>query len=126
MNDLTPDPVDVRAPVRAIGWSPMRGFIDELSELTEARLEGELVLDVTDGREPVVEAVEGDCPLSIAVRVDREVSELRRVVARLVDRVAPLERRVDVLEDRAAGLDMGLAVEVAALKTRVRRLEGEP
>lgn len=35
-----------------------------------------------------------------------------------------LKHRVDVLEDRASGLDTGFAVEVAELKRRVSRLEG--
>ncbi|CAN5922042.1 hypothetical protein BH23ACT10_BH23ACT10_10760 [soil metagenome] len=120
MNDLQPDPVAVQAPVAAIGWSPARGFIDDADDLQEARFEGELILDVTDpttGRVfGVVEAVEGDCPLAVAVRQDREICELRRVHARLAERVSDLG-------DRAEGLDIGLATEVAALKHRVRMLE---
>jgi hypothetical protein len=88
MNDLLPDPVPVQAPPRAIAWSPLRGFIDDLTELTEARLEGKLILDVTED-EPrgVVEAVEGDCPLAIAVRHDRELADLRDVVSAILDRL---------------------------------------
>ena len=88
MNDLLPDPVPVQAPVGALAWSASRGFIDDLDELTEARLEGELVLDVTDHRPAgVVEDVEGDAPLAIAVRHDRELADLRRVLARVLDRL---------------------------------------
>lgn len=91
MNDLTPDPVDVQAPVRTLAWSPSRGFIDDVDDLLEAQGEGEVILDVTDATRGrvfgVVEAVEGDCPLSVAVRQDRELCELRRVTARLVDRL---------------------------------------
>lgn len=91
MNDLQPDPVAVQAPVRAIAWTPSRGFVDDVAELMEAHGEGELTLHVTDALDGhpfgVVEAVEGDCPLAVAVRQDREICELRRVTARLVDRV---------------------------------------
>lgn len=121
MNDVQPDAVDVLAPTGAIAWSPAAGFIDHPDELFELRGAGELLLDVTDaptgsGPMGVVEAVEGDAPLACIVRVDREVTDLRRVHAALAQRVSDLG-------DRAAGLDTGLAVEVAALKTRVRRLE---
>lgn len=121
MNDLLPDPVDVQAPAGALGWTASRGFITDTDELYEARLEGELMLEVTDPPDPqpwgVVADVEGDCPLAVAVRVDREVAELRRLHVRLAARVSDLG-------DRAAGLDTGIATEVAALKARVRRLEG--
>jgi hypothetical protein len=91
MNDLLPDPVPVQAPVGALAWSALRGFIDDLAELTEAKLEGELILDVTDatdhGALGVVEDVEGDAPLAIVVRHDRELADVRRVLARVLDRL---------------------------------------
>lgn len=78
MNDLLPDPVDVLAPVGALDWSASRGFIVDADELLEANGEGELVLEVDDDQ--VVRDVEGDCPLAIAVRHDREIVELRRAL----------------------------------------------
>lgn len=91
MNDLTPDPVDVQAPVRALAWTPSRGFVDDVDELLEAQGEGEVILDVTDATHGrvfgFVEAVEGDTPLAVAGRQDRQLLELYRVTARLVDRV---------------------------------------
>ena len=115
MNDLMPDPVDVLAPAGALGWSASRGFIDSPGELFEAQGEGEVVLDVDDDQ--VLRDVEGDAPLAVTVRHDRELTDVRRVTAGLAVRVSDLG-------DRAAGLDTGLATEVAALKARVRRLEG--
>jgi hypothetical protein len=142
MNDVVPDPVDVAAPVQALAWSPSRGFIVDLDDLTEARLEGEHVLEVTDATDGapfgVVADVEGEAPLAVDVRQDRELAEVRTVLARVVDRlagvdVAELEARVTglvrsvaALEDRAEGADTGNAIEISALKTRVRRLEERP
>lgn len=120
MNDLQPDPIAVQAPTGALGWGASRGFIDDTDELLEAHGEGELVLDVTDvldGRPfGVVADVEGDSPLAVAVRIDRELTELRRAHARLAERVSDVG-------DKQVGQDTDLAVEVAAIKARVRRLE---
>lgn len=85
MNDLLPDPVNVVAPVGALGWSASRGFIIDAGELFEANGEGEVVLEVDDDQ--VVRDVEGDAPLAVSVRQDREIADVRGVVARLVDRL---------------------------------------
>ena len=85
MNDVAPDPVDVQAPVRALAWSPSRGFIDDVDDLLEAQGEGEVVLDVDDDR--MVRDVEGDAPLAVSVRQDGQIVDLQRVCAGLVDRV---------------------------------------
>lgn len=117
MNDALPGPVSVAAPDGAIAWSVSLGFIDDLDELTEARIDGDLLLPVTDDDPAgLVASVEGDAPLACVVRIDRELLTLTRVLARLAERVSDLG-------DRAAGLDTGIAVEVAQLKTRVRKLE---
>jgi hypothetical protein len=75
MNDLQPEPVDVAAPADALAWSPEIGFITNADELLEVHGEGALVLDVEDG---LVRAVEGETPLAVAIRQDRQITEAAR------------------------------------------------
>lgn len=123
MNDyqLLP-PVDVVAPAHALGWSPSRGFITHVDELLEARGEGELLMDVTDAEHGapfgIVADVEGECPLAVAVRMDRQLLEMRRAQRALV-------QAVQDIGDRQSGIDTDIAVRLTALAARVRRLEGD-
>jgi hypothetical protein len=74
------------------------GFILDPEELDEAHGEGEIVLDVSDG---LVEAVEGDCPLAVAVRQDGQLSGLRSYVEDLHGRMLEVfEAAVDTLSRR--------------------------
>jgi hypothetical protein len=104
MNELLPDPVDVIAPAGAVAWSPSRGFITDTDDLWEARGEGEHVLTVTDTTTgdamAVVAAVEGDAPLAVSVRQDRQIALLDR---RMIEVAAALAGLADVLGDIARG-----------------------
>ena len=91
MNDLLPDPVTVVAPERCYGWTASGGFIDDVTEYDEARFEGDVVLEVEAGR---VDGVEGDAPLAVAVRQDRQLLELHRTVQTLALRLLRIEDRL--------------------------------
>jgi hypothetical protein len=78
-------PAAVRAPVEALGWSPQRGWLTSADELDEAMLEGELVLSADD--DGWVRDVEGDCSLALAMRIDREVTQLSIAFTDLYERL---------------------------------------
>ncbi|HSJ45287.1 MAG TPA: hypothetical protein VK923_11455 [Euzebyales bacterium] len=114
-------PTDVQAPAEALAWSPAHGFVVDLAELLEARGEGERTLEVTDAPDGhpfgVIADVEGEAPLASLIRVDRMLVDMQRAQRALAERLA------DII-DRQSGQDTDIAVEVAALKARVLRLEG--
>lgn len=98
----------VRAPDGAYAWSSLRGWLYDPDGPSDA-VEGDVILTVSsDGLLRGVLPTDR-APLSAVLRVEGDVVEV--------------VQRLDDLADRAAGLDTGLAVEVAALKHRVRRLE---
>lgn len=126
----------IRAPQGAIAWTAVDGFAYDEHEVPRHVDAGELVLVVSsDGMLRGVQPHD-HAPMIAVVRVEADVVEVIqrleelaggtasvRDVNELRARMTAAVHRVDVLEDRATGLDTGLAVEVAALKHRVRRLE---
>lgn len=140
----------LRAPAGAIGWTPDSGWIYDEHEAPAALEEhGGLVLVVSD--DGMVRGVTSSdrAPLSAVLRVDGDLVDVVTRLDEVADELAVLERqagarliallhRVDTLEgvharlaervsdigDKQIGQDTDLAVEVAALKSRVRRLEG--
>ena len=73
---------------RLHGWTASRGLIDDPHELFEGNGEGEILPDVEAG---AVTGVEGDCPLAVAIRQDRQLTELRRATSTLALRILQLE-----------------------------------
>lgn len=87
---IDPQPTDVAAAYRAVGWAAESGFVSDPGELDELAREGRIVLAVTRRSHTdapgVVQDVEGVAPLHGLVRADRQIANL---TARLDD----LERR---------------------------------
>ena len=102
----------VRAPQGAVAWTPQAGWVYDHLELPQ-RVEGDsyvLMVSEHDGRLRGVTAND-TAPLLAVLRVEADVAEI--------------VRRLDDLADRAEGASTDVAVEVAALKRRVRKLEEE-
>ena len=101
------DSIDrIRAPQHAVAWVPETGYLYEPSEVPTHLEAGAVVLVV--GSDGYVRGVT-HAELAAVLRIDGDLDQL--------------VQRVEELGDRAAGLDTGLAVEVAALRGRVRQLE---
>lgn len=106
----------VRAPAAAVCWSPDSGWIFDEREAQRALTDnGWALMVASDGRVHVGE--DETAPLAAMLRVDADVAELVERVGDLGDQGAALEtaESVDVAE---------LRTNMAALATRVRRLEG--
>jgi len=99
----------IRAPQGAIAWTPDLGYLYEREEVPRHVEASSVVLVV--GSDGWLEGVTNHdrALLTSLLRIDADLDQL--------------VQRLDELADRAAGLDTGLAVEVNALKGRVRQLE---
>ena len=104
-NDAQP----VRAPQGALGWSPDGGWLYEPTEVRSSVDAGHMTLVVSDDGWLRGVTDHDRAPLAAVLRIDGDLVE---VVARL-----------DQLAERAEAADTGNAVEIAALRGRVRQLE---
>lgn len=139
----------MRAPQGAVAWTPEDGFLYRNDPVPVALEAGDLVLVVSDDGELRGVTPHDRAPLAAMLRVDGDLADVVTRLDEIADELAVLERqagarltaavhrlstleelharlaeRVSDLGDRAEGLDTGLATEVAALKHRVRTLEG--
>lgn len=115
---MTGDTQPVRAPRGALAWTAHTGFVYDSNVMAgiDAAEAGDLVLMVSDDGYLHGVLPHDRTPLAALLRVEADVDALRRVVA-------DLGARVGDLGDRVEGRDTGEAVELVALKARVRRLE---
>ena len=104
-NDAQP----IRAPQGALAWTPAEGYLYERSEIAVHVAAGSMVLVVSDDGYLRGVTERDRAPLAALLRLEGDLTEV--------------VRRLDDLGEAVAGFDAGVAVDLSALKGRVRRLE---